>query len=171
MAEPTRVVAVLGYSRGSGEALHPIGEERLRHAEAVSVDARAVVLSGHGEAELMRDGWTGPEIPIVCDFTARSTAQNAAAVAAAARSLGADEVVVVTSRWHSFRAGRLVRAALPETTVRTSSPAGSASPALLAREAACLLGLPVQALLLRRSRTSAAIRPAPGRNASSSGGL
>jgi DUF218 domain len=171
MAEPIRVVAVLGYSRGSGEALHPIGAERLRHAQAISAEARAVVLSGHGEAELMRDGWTGPEVTIICDTTARSTAQNAAAVAAAARSLGADEVVVVTSRWHSFRAGRLVRAALPGTTVRTSSPTGSASPALLAREAVCLIGLPVQALLLRRSSTSATIRSAPGRNASSSGGL
>jgi hypothetical protein len=149
-------VAVLGYSRGLGDALHPIGAERLRHAETIATDARAVVLSGHGEAELMRDAWTGPDVPIVVDSTARSTAQNAAAVAAAARSLGADEVVVVTSSWHSFRAGRLVRGALPGTTVRTSSPRSSASPALLAREAVCLIGLPLQARLLRRSRTSAA---------------
>ena len=152
MAEPVRVVAVLGYSRRRGETLHPICAERLRHAEGLAAGARAVVLSGwsryrdgRGEAELMRDGWKGPDVPILCDTTARSTMQNAAAVAAAARNLGADEVVVVTSRWHALRAGRLVRAALPaRTDVRTSSPAGRASPGLLARELVCLVGLPVQ---------------------------
>jgi uncharacterized SAM-binding protein YcdF (DUF218 family) len=165
------MVAVLGYSRGRGETLHAIGAERLRHAETLSAGARAVVLSGRGEAELMRESWAGPEVPIVCDLNARSTAENAAAVAAAARSLGADEVLVVTSRWHSLRAGRLVRAALPGTDVLTSSPSSTASPRLLARELVCLVGLPVQALRLRRAATSAAIRSAPGRNASSSGGL
>ena len=120
----------------------------------------------------MREGWTGPDVPLVCDTAARSTAQNAAAVADAARIFDAGEVVVVTSRWHSLRAGRLVRAALPPgTVVRTSSPRGRVSPILLARELLCLAGLPVQALLLRRSSTSPAIRTGPGRKASSSGGL
>ena len=179
MPEPVRIVAVLGYSRGRGEALHPVCTERLRHAERVAVSADAVVLSGwsrspagRGEAELMRDGWAGPDVPLVCDTTARSTAQNAAAVAAAARSLHADEVVVVTSRWHSLRARRLVRAAVPaRTRVRSSSPAGRPSAAQLVRELACLFAIPVQAVRLRRAATSAAIRPEPGRNASSSGGL
>jgi uncharacterized SAM-binding protein YcdF (DUF218 family) len=158
VAERVRVVAVLGYSRGRGEGLHPICAERLRHAERLADGARAVVLSGwsrshrgRGEAELMRDGWAGPDVPLVCDTTARSTSQNAAAVAAASRELGADEVVVVTSRWHSLRAGRLVRAALPpRTAVRTSSPGGTASAGLLVRELVCLVGLPVQSLRLRR---------------------
>jgi hypothetical protein len=157
-----RVIAVLGYSRGSRAELHAVCAERLRHAETVAEGARAVVLSGWsrshnglGEAELMRDAWSGPDVPLICDPTARSTMQNAAVVAAEARELGADEVVVVTSRWHSFRAARLVRAALPATDVRTSSPPGAVSPGVLARELVCLFGLPVQTRLLRRESGSA----------------
>jgi uncharacterized SAM-binding protein YcdF (DUF218 family) len=179
VTEPVRLVAVLGYSHGDGEGIHPICAERLRHAEGIAAGARAVVLSGwsrspnaRGEAELMRDEWSGPDVLLICDTTARSTAENAAAVAAASRELGADEVVVVTSHWHSLRARTLVRAALPpRTELRTSSPRGAAPPGLLARELVCLVGMPVQTLRLRRSSTSATMRPGPGRNASSSGGL
>jgi uncharacterized SAM-binding protein YcdF (DUF218 family) len=152
-----RLVAVLGYSGRRTAGLDPICETRLRHAE--SLDPDAVVLSGRakhraGEADLMRAAWSGPDVPIVGESNARSTAENAAEVAAVARRLGADEVVVVTSPWHERRAGILVRAALSGTgvSVRTSAPRVRADPRLVAREAACLAVLPYHVLRAKRRR-------------------
>lgn len=156
-----RVVAVLGYSRGRGERLHPICAARLVHGERVAGDASAVILSGWArrrsrgasEAELMRAAWAGPDVLLVCDPDARTTADNAANVAEAARRLGADELVVVTSRWHRPRVRVLLRQALHTTEIRVTVEAGEgpAPPLVLAREAACLAALPLQ---LRRARRS-----------------
>ena len=150
-----RLVAVLGYSGRRTNGLDPICAERLRHAETLAADA--VVFSGRandprGEADLMRKSWRGVDVPLLSESTARSTAENAAEVAAVARRLGADEVVVVTSPWHAPRARLLVRAALRGSgiDVRTSTPPGRPSAALLAREAACTLVLPFH--LVRRPR-------------------
>jgi uncharacterized SAM-binding protein YcdF (DUF218 family) len=160
-AEPKRLVAVFGYSARGVEGLHPLCLLRLRHAEELAGGAQTVVLSGWsrrgpggGEAELMRDAWGGPDVTLVCDPTARNTMQNAAGVASLARELGAEEVVVVTSRWHAPRAGVLVRAALGDSKVpvRTSSPRGRLQPRLLARELACLAALPYQVLRVRTLR-------------------
>ena len=134
-----RLVAVLGYSRRASDELHAICEARVRHAEKVVREGDAVLLSG--EADLMRGTWNGHET--LLDPHARNTRQNALAVAAAARRLGADEVVVVTSSWHAFRACSLVRAALPGVLVSSSSPPGRPSPKLFARELACLALLPL----------------------------
>lgn len=144
-----RVVAVLGYSARGGNGLHPLAVVRLRHAECVAAGADAVILSG--EAELMRAVWTSADVPLVCDSTPRNTADNAAGVAAIARTLGADEIVLVTSRWHAPRARLLVRAALRGTgvRVRASAPRDRLRPRLLARELACMLVLPYH---LRTSR-------------------
>ncbi len=150
-----RLVAVLGYSGRRTNGLDPICESRLRHAE--TLDADAVVLSGRakhraGEAKLMRAAWRGADVPLVAESTARTTADNASEVAAVARRLGADEVVVVTSPWHAPRAGLLVRAALRGTgiRVRTSAPPGRRDGRLFAREAACIAVLPYH--LLRAGR-------------------
>lgn len=160
-AEPKRLVAVFGYSARGVEDLHPLCLIRLRHAEQLADGAEAVVLSGwsrhgtgFGEAELMRDAWQGPDVRLICDTTARNTMQNAAGIAAVARDLGADEVVVVTSRWHAPRAGALVRAALgdADVVVSTSSPRGPQPPWLLARELVCVAGLPYQRRRVRPSR-------------------
>jgi uncharacterized SAM-binding protein YcdF (DUF218 family) len=142
-----RLVAVLGYSPRCSEGLHDICAQRLRHAERLEADA--VLLSG--EAEHMRPAWRGPDVQFVSDGAARNTRENAAGVAEAARRLGADEVVVVTSRWHEFRARTLVRSVLPGVRVSSSSPPGRPPLMLLAREAACLALLPYQLLRLRRS--------------------
>ena len=139
--------------------MHPICAARLRHAEGIAAGARAVVLSGYarhggrGEAELMRAAWAGPDVPLVCDTTARSTAGNAAGIAAAARLLDAGEVVVVTSRWHQFRARTLVRSALHGSGIRVvaSGAPGRPSAWLAVRELACLVALPVVLLLMRIS--------------------
>jgi DUF218 domain-containing protein len=154
-----RVVAVLGYSRGSAPALHPIARRRLRHAEGVAADADAVILSGWAradapaaEAELMRDAWNGPDVPLVLDETARSTIGNAEGIARLARKLGAREVVVVTSRWHAPRAAALVRAALRGSgiVVEVSSADGGGERLLSARELVCRAALPVQTRRLTR---------------------
>jgi DUF218 domain len=140
-----RLVAVLGYSPRRADGLHAICRERLRHAEGL--DADAVLLSG--EAELMRPEWAGPDVPLLTDDDAHNTNRNAAGVAEAARRLGADEVVVVTSRWHAPRARMLVQALLPGVTVTSSSPPSRAPLVLLVREAGCLALLPYELIRLR----------------------
>lgn len=165
--ERKRLVAVLGFSTRGVDGLHPLCTGRLRHAEGLAEGAGAVVLSGWsrdatrgGEAELMRAAWVGPDVPLVCDTTARNTMQNASGVASLARELQADEVVVVTSRWHAPRAGLLVRAALgdAEVHVHTSSPRGRLQPRLLVRELACLAALPYQLLRVRARRGESSLR-------------
>jgi uncharacterized SAM-binding protein YcdF (DUF218 family) len=154
-----RVVAVLGYSEGRSARLDPLCALRLRHAESLASEADAVVLSGWSrhrrgtrEAELMHEAWAGPDVQLVSETTARNTAENATEIAAIARRLHADEVVVVTSRWHAPRATLLVRAALRGSgaTVRASSPPDRLRPRLLVREAACVAALPYH-LVRRRS--------------------
>lgn len=153
-----RLVAVLGYSGRRSDGLHAVCAERLSYAEGLAGDADAVLLSGWarrqdaaGEVELMRKAWNGGEVPLLSDATARNTRENALGVAATARRLAASEVVVVTSRWHAFRARTLVRAALrePSVSVWSSSPPGRAPVALLARELVCLVALPVELIRLR----------------------
>jgi uncharacterized SAM-binding protein YcdF (DUF218 family) len=142
-----RLVAVLGYSGRRDEGLHAICEARVRHAESIVREGDAVLLSG--EAELMHGHWRGGRV--LLDQDARNTRENALGVAKAARELGADEVVVVTSRWHAPRAAALVRAALGQgVPVETSSPADLPPVHLAAREAACLVALPVHLLDVRR---------------------
>ena len=140
-----RLVAVLGYSGRHKRELHAVCEARVRHAE--SLEADAVLLSG--EAELMRGAWRGGQVEL--DPRARNTRENARAVAEAARRLEADDVVIVTSDWHAFRARALVRAALhdPSVEVTSSSPPGPRPVKLLAREVACLAALPLQLLALQ----------------------
>ncbi len=158
-----RLVAVLGYSGRRSDGLHVVCAERLRHAEQLVAEGDAVLLSGWsrrtgvGEAELMRVVWRGADAPLVSDPTARNTKENAAGVAETARRLGANEVVVVTSRWHAFRARTLVRLALPDqgVSVRTSSPPGRPPVALLARELVCLAALPYDLIRLHARRDAA----------------
>jgi uncharacterized SAM-binding protein YcdF (DUF218 family) len=97
----------------------------------------------------MRRAWNGGDVRFIEDATARTTAGNAASVAQAARRLAATEVTVVTSRWHTFRAGALVRAAVPQIPVRTSSPAGRPPISLLVRELGCLAVLPYHLIRIR----------------------
>jgi uncharacterized SAM-binding protein YcdF (DUF218 family) len=153
-----RLVAVLGYSGRRKRELHDVCEARVRHAERLQADA--VLLSG--EAELMEGAWRGGEV--VLDTHARNTRENARGVAEAARRLEADEVVVVTSSWHAFRARTLVRAAIgdPAVTVTSESPPGPRPPKLLARELACLAVLPLQLLAVKRADERVGRRPVSG---------
>jgi DUF218 domain-containing protein len=142
-----RLVAVLGYSRRADEELHAICEARVRHAESIVREDDVVLLSG--EADLMHGHWRVGEV--LLDPHARNTRENALGVAKAARGVGADQVVVVTSRWHAPRAAVLVRTALRrDVPVVTSSPPELPPPHLAAREAACLVALPLQILVVHR---------------------
>jgi uncharacterized SAM-binding protein YcdF (DUF218 family) len=153
-----RLVAVFGYSRRRTGRLHGICADRLAYAQENAQGARAVVFSGWSEAEPMRAAWTGPDVQLICDALARSTADNAANVAALARELRAEELVVVTSPWHRTRARILVGAALRESGIRFSVEAaeGPRPSWLFARELVCLAFLPLQ---LRRARRGGQLEP------------
>ena len=153
-----RLVAVFGYSHRRTGSLHAICADRLAYAQGIAEGARAVVFSGFSEAEPMRAAWTGPDVLLVCDAEARHTADNAANVAAVARELGAQELVVVTSPWHRTRARILVGAALRGSGIRFSiETADGPRPSwLLARELVCLAFLPLQ---LRRARRGGQLEP------------
>jgi uncharacterized SAM-binding protein YcdF (DUF218 family) len=159
MTRPGRVVAVLGYSVGRPEGLHPICAARVAHAAEIVADGDVVILSGWArrpsspsEAELMRRAWPAEPVPEVFDHRARTTAENAAAVARLAAEVGAREVVVVTSSWHAPRARLLFRAALRDSGIRSA-----VDPAPGGRPLRPLLGelwrwpfLPIQLVLARR---------------------
>jgi uncharacterized SAM-binding protein YcdF (DUF218 family) len=151
---------VLGFSngRGTGE-LHPVCVARLRRAESEAREDDVVLLSGWArrraapsEAELMARAWKGQATRLLLDRNARSTVGNAVSAAAAARSVGATEVVLVTSSWHGRRAAALVRAALrgSGSTVSLALTKEPASTRERVREAACWLVFPVQRAVARR---------------------
>jgi uncharacterized SAM-binding protein YcdF (DUF218 family) len=155
----TRIVAVLGYSARGGGDLHPICHARLARAQEIAESGDVVVLSGwsrrngiESEADLMARAWRVPEVTLLRDRDARHTVQNAVRIAATAREVGADEVVVVTSAWHSPRAALLVRRALRDAgaVVSSVSVRSPLSLPLLARELACLVAIPAQLGIMRR---------------------
>ena len=163
-----KLVAVLGYSGWRHGGLHPVCAARLEAGERAAEGADAVLLSGwarlpgrESEAALMRAAWRGPGVPLLADVDARTTVGNARAVAAAARELDADEVVVVTSSWHHLRARLILRAALgPDVKLELVSPARTRRPLLVGREAVCVAFLPLQLRAVRRRSSPA---PLPGR--------
>lgn len=115
----SRLVAVLGYSDGSGAGLHPVCAARLARAESEARTDDVVLFSGWArrgfataEADLMASSWTAPTRGKLVDRGARTTLGNAIGVGRAARKLGVDEVVLVTSPRHMRRAALLVRASL-----------------------------------------------------------
>jgi hypothetical protein len=153
-----RLVAVLGYSNGSG-ALHQICAARLRRAEAETRDHDVVLLSGwarrrtsRSEAALMERAWSGPVATLIVLDDARSTFGNARAAAEAALSIGATEVVLVTSPWHQRRAAALFGAALRRTGIQLlltpADDSGTRTEKL--RELFCWALVPMQAALAGR---------------------
>ncbi len=156
----TRLVAVFGYSDGTTAGLHPIAAARLARAAAEARSDDVVLFSGWArgsaatEAELMANAWATPTRRRLVDRGARTTLGNAIGVARAARRVGADEVVLVTSRWHARRAATLVRAALTgtTTTVRVVSADTSLTTGQGLREIASWTIVPVLAAVAARSR-------------------
>lgn len=157
----TRLVAVLGYSDGTTSELHPVCGARLTRAAAEAGAADAVLFTGWArgarstsEADLMAAGWTGVARTRLVDRGARTTLGNALAIARAARQLGADEVVLVTSRWHARRATALVWAALRGSgvAVRVAAVDEPVPADRRLREAASWLVVPILAVVAARTR-------------------
>jgi uncharacterized SAM-binding protein YcdF (DUF218 family) len=156
-----RLVAVLGYSDGRTNALHPVCAARLARAESEVRPVDAVLLSGWArrrtsspEADLMARAWTSPTGRVILDRNARSTVGNALGVARAARRVGAHEVVLVTSGWHGRRASALARAALfrSQTKVTLATTDEPATRAARLRELAGWTLLPLLAVVAARTR-------------------
>jgi uncharacterized SAM-binding protein YcdF (DUF218 family) len=145
-----RLVVVLGYSDRRGTGLHPICAARVETAAAFACEGDTVLLTGRPEAELMRSAWRGSPVQVLCDDGARVTAESARYAVALARELGANEVVAVTSWWHCWRTGLLLRILLRGSGTKVETvPAPSWTPRLLLREAGAFVLLPLQ---LRRAR-------------------
>jgi uncharacterized SAM-binding protein YcdF (DUF218 family) len=150
----SRLVAVLGYSDGSGEGLHEICAARLRRAEPEAGANDVVLLSGWArgrsaasEAELMAGSWNAHCRRVVIDDRARSTLGNVVRTAALVRALSVREVVLVTSGWHGRRAAALLRAALrgSSATVTLAVTDERASLGTKLRELACWALVPLAA--------------------------
>jgi len=117
------VVPGTAMNRDGGHVLTPETFGRLRRAEDLARRGavRAIILSGWNgpaargltEAEQMLRAWSGPDVPLICDEAARTTAENALCAAAIIGALGdVGEVVVVASWANAPRLRLAFRAAL-----------------------------------------------------------
>lgn len=158
--KPPRVIVVLGYSDGDGSGLHPVCAARLARATEIATVDDVVVLSGwarvpgtRSEAELMAAAWTGKAREIVVDPDARTTVGNATNSLNDIRRVGANDVVVVTSRWHAPRAKAAFRLLLRGSGVRVveTSPLERRNIGATLRELPLWTLLPAQIWATRRS--------------------
>jgi uncharacterized SAM-binding protein YcdF (DUF218 family) len=117
------VVPGTAVNRDGDHVLTPETFGRLRRAEDLARRGavRAVILSGWNgpaacgltEAEQMLRAWSGPDVPLICDEAARTTAENALCAAAIIGALGEVREVVVVASWANAPRLRLAfRAAL-----------------------------------------------------------
>lgn len=158
----TRLVAVLGYSDDATTELHSVCAARLTRAAQETRPDDVILFSGwargtstHAEADLMVASWNGnPRARRLIDRGARTTLGNARGVARAARAIDAEEVVLVTSRWHARRAAALVRAALAGSgaRLRVAATDDRLSARQGVREVGAWLLVPVLALVAARNR-------------------
>ena len=126
IGHPAGTVIVVPGTAADRDGIHRLTAEalgRLRRAEEIARASavRAVILSGWNgssarglsEAEQMMQAWAGPDVPLVLDEAARSTAENALGTAAIIEALGeVRDVVVVASRGNALRLRFAFRAAL-----------------------------------------------------------
>jgi uncharacterized SAM-binding protein YcdF (DUF218 family) len=157
----SRLVAVLGYSDGSGADLHPVCAARLARAESEARPDDVVLFSGWArrglptaEADLMASSWTAATGGTLVDRGARTTLGNAIGIGRAARQLGVDEVVLVTSRRHARRAALLVRASLRGSgaSVRVVAPEASDLPSGVRELAAWTIAPLLAVVAIRATR-------------------
>jgi uncharacterized SAM-binding protein YcdF (DUF218 family) len=112
IAPPSGAVIVVPGTAADQAGVHALTPEtlgRLRRAEQLARrgGVRAVILSGWNgpaargrtEAEQMLAAWSGPDVPIICDEAARTTAENALCAAAIIAALGGVREVVVVASW------------------------------------------------------------------------
>lgn len=86
-------------------------ERLVRDAERAvrEVGARIVVLSGAGEADHMRALWDGPDVELVLEEAATSTAENAALTVPLLVAREVDAAIVVSAPAHLLRARWIFR--------------------------------------------------------------
>jgi uncharacterized SAM-binding protein YcdF (DUF218 family) len=137
-------IVVLGHGRLEHDGEYRISDRCLslvQEAErlAEATDPRVVVFSGwsplergRSEAEQMRDAWRGPDVELVVESTASTTAENAVRTLPLLLERGVDHAVVVCAPLHLNRTryffGRLYR----ERGVTTSVHAAAVRPSLRA---------------------------------------
>jgi len=170
MAGKRTAIVVPGHGDVDPEGAHRITRSCLRlvhEAERlVTADGADVVVfsgwsstGGPSEAEQMRDLWSGPDVELVVEPTARNTAENAARTLPLIRERGIERAVVVCAPTHLARTrllfGRLYRSAGVEVAFRAVAVAPSLRS--IVWELAAFPFLPAQlraarAELARRSR-------------------
>ena len=170
MAGKRTAIVVPGHGDVDPEGTHRITRRCLRlvhEAERLVTagGAEVVVFSGwsstggRSEAEQMRDLWSGPDVELVVEPTARNTAENAARTLPLLGDRGIERAVVVCTPTHLARTrllfGRLYRGAGVEVAFRAVAVAPSLRS--IAWELAAFPFLPAQlraarAELARRSR-------------------
>ncbi len=170
MAGKRTAIVVPGHGDVDPEGTHRITRRCLRlvhEAERLVTagGADVVVFSGWSstggpsEAEQMRDLWSGPDVELVVEPTARNTAENASRTLPLLAERGIERAVVVCTPTHLARTrllfGRLYRGAGVEVTFRAVAVAPSLRS--IAWELAAFPFLPAQlraarAELARRSR-------------------
>jgi hypothetical protein len=94
-----------------GSTVTRVRERLVREAERVAraVDAHVVVFSGASEAGPMRDLWRGPEVELVVEESATTTAENAARTLPLLLERGVREAIVVCAPAHFLRARWIFR--------------------------------------------------------------
>jgi uncharacterized SAM-binding protein YcdF (DUF218 family) len=94
-----------------GSTVDRIRERLVREAERVArtVDARVVVFSGASEAGPMRDIWQGPDLELVLEELATTTAENAALTLPLVLDRDASEAIVICAPAHFIRARWIFR--------------------------------------------------------------
>jgi len=94
-----------------GSTVTRVRERLVREAERVAreVEAHLVVFSGASEAGPMRDLWRGPEVELVVEESATTTAENAARTLPLLLERGVREAIVVCAPAHFLRARWIFR--------------------------------------------------------------
>ena len=89
-----------------GSVIARTRERLVREAERVvrRTGAELVVFSGRGEAQHMRSLWRGPDVELVVEETATTTAENAAHTLPLLVERGVREAIVVCAPAHALRA-------------------------------------------------------------------
>jgi uncharacterized SAM-binding protein YcdF (DUF218 family) len=168
MADERTAIVVPGHGDLDFDGAHRITRRCLRlvrEAERLVSDGGADVVvfsgwsstGGPSEAEQMRDAWSGPDVELVVEPTARNTAENAARTLPLLTERGIARAIVVCAPTHLARTrllfGRLYRSAGVDTAFR--APAVTPSLRSIAWELAAFPFLPAQ---LRAARAEVARR-------------